>query len=242
VFRTLADLQTNGAHELHGAVRDATPADVGLGLTTFRVADAKDPSELLTMIGNAGCEFEDPAHVNLLPYFWRPGTGDRAERTFVYAAYTGLPGGVDTFAYPGAGGTVTLRGDTNIVHAGYRCLEVNGIDTNRIPAEGLGFWSPILPARPGDVMQVSLWVRGKDLKPMAGSALEAFVEFSNATGQQRRRVKLPGTAPQTAGTSEWVRVEAQVQVPETARRAAYFFGLGPATGTLWLDDLAITVR
>jgi hypothetical protein len=242
VFKTLADLQTRTGHELHGTVKDASPADAGLALTTFRVADAADPAEVLTMVGNSGCEFEDPVGVNLLPYFWRAGTGDGVEHIFLYSAYTALPGGVDTFGYSGGGGTIALRADTNVVHSGYRCLEINGIDTNRIPAEGLGFWSPTLPARPGDTMQISFWVRGRDLKPTAGNALKAGVQFSSATGQRCRRIDLPVTAPQAAGTSEWTRVEATVQVPDTARRAACFFGLRPGTGTLWLDDFAITVK
>ena len=195
------------------------------------------------MIGNSGCEFEDPFGVNLLPYFWRAGTGDRAERTFVYAAYTGLPGGVDTFSYPGGGGTVTLRADTNVVHGGVRCLEVNGLEPAKMPADGTGFRSPTLPARPGDTYQVSFWARGKDLKAAdGGSALCAFVDFDSPTGQQRQRVSLTGATPALAGTVAWTKIEATVRVPDTARRATFFFGLRPCTGTLWLDDFSITVR
>jgi len=34
----------------------------------------------------------------------------------------------------------------------------------------------------------------------------------------------------------------RVTVPETARRATFFFGLGPATGTVWWDDFSIQVQ
>lgn len=239
---TLEELRQGTGQELHGEVRDARPEEVGLGLVTFRVPEAKDPNEVLMMIGNNGCEFEDPAGVNLLPYFWRAGTGDGVSHALLYAAYTGLPGGVDTFAYPGSGGTVTLRGDDKIVHGGHRCLEVNGFEPARMPAEGLGFWSPTLPAKPGDATDVSFFARGKDLSPNDASALAAFVEFTSATGQHRQRASLPATAPDLRGSFDWQRIEATVRVPETARRVAFFFGLKPAKGTIWFDDFSIGVR
>ncbi|MBM3499074.1 MAG: hypothetical protein FJX74_10440 [Armatimonadetes bacterium] len=220
---------------------DAQPADVGLGVVTFRVPEATDPSERLMMIGNLGCEFEDPAGVNLLPYFWRASTGDGVERRFVYAAYTGLPGGVDTFAYGGAGGTLTLRGDPGIARSGNRCLEVNGFEPERIPAEGLGFRSPSLPARPGDTLDVSFWARGNALEPQGDTALAAFLEFTDATGQHRERIDVTGGAV-LRGAFDWQQVSAAVTVPQTARRVTLFCGLAPGTGTLWLDDFALDAR
>ncbi len=240
-FATLEELQAATGHELHGEVRDAQPADVGLGVVTFRVPDAADPDERLMMIGNLGCEFEDPAGVNLLPYFWRASTGDGVEHQFVYAAYTGLPGGVDTFAYGGAGGTLTLRGDPQIAHDGNRCLEVNGFEPSRIPAEGLGFRSPSLPARPGDTLDMSFWVLGKDLEPESETALAAFVEFTDATGQHRSRVDVTGGSV-LRETFDWRNVSGTATVPETARRVTLFCGLTPGKGTLWFDDFALDAR
>jgi hypothetical protein len=240
-FATLAELQAATGHELHGEVRDAQPADLGLGVVTFRVPEARDPRERLMMIGNLGCEFEDPAGVNLLPYFWHPATGDGAERQFVYAAYTGLPGGVDTFAYPGAGGTLTLRGDPSVAHGGNRCLEVNGFEPSRIPAEGLGFRTPSLPIRPGDTIGVSFWVSGRDVEPQGAAALSAFAEFSDATGQHHTRL---GVTDDTAlrESFAWRQLTGRISVPELARRVVLFFGLAPARGTLWLDDFAIDAQ
>ena len=240
-FATLEELQEATGHELHGEVRDAQPGDVGLGLVTFRVPYAKDPDERLMMIGNLGCEFEDPAGVNLLPYFWRAATGDGVERQFVYAAYTGLPGGVDTFAYGGAGGTLTLRGDPRIAHGGNRCLEVNGFEPSRIPAEGLGFRTPSLPAKPGDTIGVSFWVSGRDLEPQGDTALCAFVEFTDATGRHRRRADVTGGAL-LRGTFNWQQIVGTVVVPETATRLTLFAGLAPGKGTLWLDDFTLDAR
>jgi hypothetical protein len=240
-FATLEELQQATGHEANGEVGDVQPADVGLGLVTFRVPDAADPDERLMMIGNLGCEFEDPAGVNLLPYFWRAATGDGVERQFVYSAYTGLPGGVDTFAYGGAGGTLTLRGDPKIAHDGNRCLEVNGFEPSRIPPEGQGFRTPSLPARPGDTIDVSFWVSGKDLEPQGGTALSAFVEFTDATGQHRVRADVTGGVV-VSGTFDWQQIVGTVTVPENARRLTLFCGLAPAKGTLWLDDFTLDAR
>jgi len=243
-FSTLDELRDATNHELHGEVRDAQPEDVGLDVVTFRVPDATNADEVLMMVGNGGCEFEDPVGVNLLPYFWRAGTGDGVERLFVYAAYTGLPGGVDTFAYGGGGATVALRADTEndkFAHSGRRCLEVNGFRPDRMPPEGTGFNTPVLPARPGDTIDVTFWVRGKQLEPTQATALAAFAEFTNQTGQRRVVQHLAIEEP-LRGTFDWRQLKASVIVPDTARRVSFFFGMSPATGTIWFDDLTIRVR
>ncbi len=241
-LRTIEELREATGHERHGEVRDAKPGDVGLATVAFRVPDAADPGEILTMVGNADCELEDPAGVNTLPYFWRPGTGDGAPHVFVYSAYAGLPGGVDSYAYGGAGGTVALRADDGIAHTGLRCLEVNGFEPSRMPAEGLGFRSPTLPARPGDTIAVSLWIRGRDLAPAEGAPLVATAGFSSQTGQLRQRVDLAPDQTGLTGTFDWRNLTATVKVPDAARRMALFFGLGKAKGTLWFDGLSFGAR
>jgi len=199
------------------------------------------------MIGNGGCEFEDPAGVNLLPYFWRAGTGDGAEHTFLYAAYCGLKGGVDGFAFGGAGGTVALKNDSadprqeKVAHGGLRYLEIVGQKPRSMCPDGLGFWSPSLPARPGDTVEVAFHVRGRDIKPVEGTALAAFVEFTDATGQHRQRVSLAGQKA-LGGSFEWTQVQAEATVPAGARRMRVFLGARPGTGVLLLDDIAIKVR
>ena len=108
-YKELTDWTKATGHDAHSEVRDAQPADVGLDTVTFRVGIAKDPSQVLMMVGNGACELEDPAGQNILPYFWRPGSGDGVEHKFPYAAYCGLEGGCESLAYPGAGGTVRCR-------------------------------------------------------------------------------------------------------------------------------------
>lgn len=241
-FETMEQLREETGHELHGEIRDVQPEELGLGRVTFRVPDATDPSEVLGMVGNLGAEFEDPHGVNLLPYFWRPATADGAEHTWTYAAYTDLPGGVDQFTYPGAGGTVSFPGRPELAHSGNRCLEVIGVRPERIPAEGIGYASPVLPARPGDEIEVSFWAWATDLAPVEGSALAASAEVTDATGQHRQRLQILPAGEAVTGSFEWREWRGTVTIPESARRVRFFFGLRPATGTLRLDDFAIRVR
>jgi hypothetical protein len=233
-------------HDLHSEVRDARPEDVGLDTVTFRVPDAKDPTETLMMVGNGGFELEDPAGQNIMPYFWRLGTGDGKEHVFVYAAYCGLAGGVSALSFPGCGATIAHPADSpdpqdpRLTHSGIRCLEIDAQKPDAICADGVGVWTPSLPARPGDTYDIDVHLRGKDLKPAAGAtAMTCFVEFTSSTGQQRRRVDIGGTV---SGTTDWTRAHAEARVPDAARRMRVFLGVLPAQGTLLLDDISIKVR
>jgi hypothetical protein len=251
-YKQLADWVKATGHDFHSQVKDAQPADVGLDTVTFRVTDAKDPKQVLMMVGNGGCEYEDPAGQSFLPYFWRAGTGDGVEHKFPYAAYCGLKGGTEAFAYRGAGATVAFLYDppstpipARLAHGGLRYLKIDGQKPNDMCREGLGFWSPSLPARATDTYDIAFFVRGVELKPTGPAAIGAFVEFSDATGQHRQRVALPtGTAAgkPLIGTFAWTRLASAVTVPGGAKRMRVFFGLQPATGQLLLDDISIKVR
>ena len=250
-YKELAAWTKATGHDAHSKVLDAKPEDVGLDTVTFRVGDAKDPSQVLMMVGNGGFEFEDPVGQNVLPYFWRPGSGDGVEHKFPYAACCGLEGGCDAHGYGGAvrdGDSLARlegpeRGEAR--HGGLRCVRIEGQNPEQMCKQGLGFWSPSLPACAGDAYDVSFHVRGKDVEPAAGSAIAAFVEFSDATGQHRRRAALPAgpAADQPlVGTFDWTRLAAEVKVPAGAKRMRVFLGLRPAKGQLLLDDVAIKVR
>ncbi len=260
--RSSTDWTKATGHDAHSEVRDAQPADVGLDTVTFRVGIAKDPSQVLMMVGNGACELEDPAGQNILPYFWRPGSGDGVEHKFPYAAYCGLEGGCESLAYPGAGGTVALPLDSQsdpkqpkLAHGGLRYLKIEGQKPADMCKDGLGFWSPSLPARAGDTYDISFFARGKDLKlPDSPAHREqpiwaAFVEFTDATGQHRTRAEIPARraldAPAVAqlyGTFDWTKIASEVKVPAGATRMKIFLGLSPATGQLLLDDISIKVR
>jgi hypothetical protein len=55
-YKDLADWVKATGHDIHSQLKDAQPTDVGLDTVTFRVADAKDPKQVLMMVGNGGCE------------------------------------------------------------------------------------------------------------------------------------------------------------------------------------------
>jgi hypothetical protein len=251
-YKELADWVKATGHDLHSQVKDAQPADVGLDTVTFRVADAKDPKQVLMMVGNGGCEYEDPAGQNILPYFWRPGSGDGVEHKFPYAAYCSLKGGTEAMAYRGAGGTVAFPLDSpsdpnqpKFAHGGLRYLKFDGQKPADMCKQGLGFWSPSLPARVADTYDISFFVRGLDLKPAGAAAIAAFVEFADATGQHRQRLALRtgiAAGKPLAGTFDWTQLAAEVKVPDSAKRMRVFIGLLPATGQLLLDDVSIKVR
>jgi hypothetical protein len=251
-YKDLADWVKPTGHDLHSQVKDAQPADVGLDTVTFRVDDAKDPKQVLMMVGNGGCEYEDPAGQNILPYFWRAGSGDGAEHKFPYAAYCSLKGGTEALAYGGAGGTVAFPLDSQsdpkqpkFAHGGLRYLKIDGQKPAAMCKQGLGFWSPSLPARVGDTYDISFFVRGMELKPTGAAAIAAFVEFTDATGQHEQGVALPtGTAADKplTGTFDWTKLAAEVKVPDGAKRMRVFIGLLPALGQLLLDDVSVKVR
>jgi len=247
----IEDVRRVSGYEAGGEVIDASPEDMGLGVVTFRVRDRKDDGEILMMVGNNGCELRDPVDNNDLPYFWRPGTGDGREHLFRFWPYTGLKpareahsGVMYSYGYRGkCGGTLAFAAfQGQAARTGRRCLEVDGQRPERIPEQGLGWWSPSLPARPGDTIDVGFWVRGRDLKPVgAKSALAAFAQFTSYTGQMKRTIELAPAAA-LGGTFGWREVRARVSVPEPARRVAFFFGLKPATGAVFLDDFSIDVE
>jgi hypothetical protein len=111
--------------------------------------------------------------------------------------------------------------------------------------QGLGFWSPSLPARVADTYDISFFVRGMDLKPAGAAAIAAFVEFTDATGQHRQRLALPtgiAAGKPLAATFDWTKLATEMKVPDSAKRMRVFLGLLPATGQLLLDDVSIKVR
>jgi hypothetical protein len=107
--------------------------------------------------------------------------------------------------------------------------------------EGLGYWSPSLPARAGDTYDIGFYARGRELAPATGqTAVAAFAEFANATGQRRQRVDL--AVRPLSGSFEWAAVAAKVKVPDGARRLRVFLGMRPSTGTLLIDDITMKVQ
>ena len=206
------------------------------------------------MVGNGGFEFEDPIRQNILPYFWRPGSGDGAGSTNSFtppiAAWR-----VDATrnSYGGAGATGWPPPDSvpaqsgQLAHSGLRCVRIEGQNRSLCASKGWASWSPSLPTRSGDTYNVSSYVCGKDLKPAAGNPLAAFVEFSDATGRHRRRRALPAgpAADQPlTGTFEWTKLAAEVKAPTTAKRMRVFLeqyvGLMPscsrASGCVLLEE------
>jgi len=99
--------------------------------------------------------------------------------------------------------------------------------------QGLGFWSPSLPARVGDTYDISFFVRGMELKPTGAAAIAAFVGI-----HRRHRPARAGSGVthrhRRGQAADWhIRLDqlaAEVKVPDGAKRMRVFIGLLPALG------------
>ena len=78
--------------------------------------------------------------------------------------------------------------NTGELSIGNRWLVVKGVTPEKVPPQGLGYWSPWLATVEGAKMTVSLKIRGKDIVPTSKGIPVVYLQFINETGQKRRRV------------------------------------------------------
>jgi hypothetical protein len=130
---------------------------------------------------------------------------------------------------------------------GNHWLVMEGRDPAKIPAQGVGYWSPPLAIAAGAQVTVSLKIRGKDLESSEKGSPAVWLEFTNATGQKRQRAFLVGRDEQgtmhheefTKGNYDWTEVKETIAAPAGAIRMALFFGVLPCKGHLDFDDINI---
>ncbi|NQT16437.1 MAG: hypothetical protein HQ582_27005, partial [Planctomycetes bacterium] len=142
--------------------------------------------------------------------------------------------------------------------AGSHFLVMRGVSPEKIPPQGIGYWSPLLATVPGAKITVSLRIRGKEIVStdlpthqglrQAGKGSPAvWLEFTNETGQNRQRAFLLGrddagtmhNAELTGGSFDWRELKQEIVAPEGAIRMALFFGVLPCKGELNFDDINI---
>jgi hypothetical protein len=127
-------------------------------------------------------------------------------------------------------------------------IVMEGISPDKMLAQGTGYWSPCLGAAPGAKVTISLRMQGKDLASSEKGSPVVWLQFTNETGQKRRRVFLVGKddegkmqRPELAsGSYDWTEVRRTITAPERAVRMALFFGLTPCTGQAHFDDIDIS--
>lgn len=130
---------------------------------------------------------------------------------------------------------------------GNRYLVMRGVAPDEIPAQGVGYWSPMLATIEGAQINVSLKVRAKDLVPTEKGTVAIWMLFTSATGQNRQRVLLLGkddagkiVRPElTKGSYDWSEIKQTITAPKGAIRMALFMGVQPSKGEINFDDIEI---
>jgi hypothetical protein len=126
-------------------------------------------------------------------------------------------------------------------------LAMEGVEPGKMLPQGAGYWSPFLGAAPGAKVTLSLKLRGTGLVSGAKGSPAVWVQFTNETGQHRKRLFLVGKddtgvvhRPELInGDYAWTNIEETVTAPDDAVRMALFFGLLPCQGKVEFDDITI---
>jgi hypothetical protein len=145
-------------------------------------------------------------------------------------------------------------------------LVMEGVEPDKMLPQGMGYWTPLLGAAPDAKITVSLKMRGKDLVSSDKGSPAVWLQFTNETGQNRRRVFLVGGEPAvgttgvspvptektggtpvpriaheelTQGSFGWTEVRQSITAPQGAVRMALFVGLLPCKGQVNFDDIDI---
>ena len=88
---------------------------------------------------------------------------------------------------------------------------------------------------PGERLEVSAWVKQRDVPPGQGTVI-VFGEFLNTAGSRLGLAKVDVAKP----GGEWQEIRGSIAAPELAVRIRLFMGFSYASGTTWWDD--VTVR
>jgi hypothetical protein len=156
----------------------------------------------------------------------------------------------------GPDGTPVKIADDDYVHnvsslsQGNRWLVMKALAADRIPAQGVGYWTPWLATATGAKITVALKLRGTNLVSTAAGSPAVWLQFINATGQHRQRVFVVGRDGQgvlhgshlTDGSYDWTNIQETITAPEGAIRMALFMGVTPCVGEVNFDDINLTTE
>jgi hypothetical protein len=250
LYKDIAPVRSELGQEMHGeVVKDFDPAS--LGLVTFRVPGTKKSWEPVPMFGNP----HSGRSVDSMPleerYFWRQGTFRGAE-----AGGWGS-GPFDSATRANSDGYLRVQGEYSNDFPGHArpdgicCLQVGSLAGKTMSADGLGYWSVDLPTVDGAQIDLSLWIRAHEIKPVNGNGgLFALAEFCDETGQNVTRQFLAGAedgqkavgADWTLGTYAYRKLAVMVTAPKGARWFKLGFGLRNCSGWAAFDEMDIQTR
>jgi len=264
-YKDLPTLRSELGLEMHGSVVtnfDPTP----LGLVTFRVHDTKNSWEPVPMFGNPNTERNDVLHADeTTPYFWKKGTFRGVEEFnwgtvdvgYVCSTRDDRSGFVRQLRVPGKYAEPAkwarwgLNDKTAARPGNVTCLQVGSVEDKTISAQGFGFWGTCLPTTDGAEIDLSLWVRARNVKAAAeNGGLYVTVEFTDETGQNASRQYLVSAEEgEEAAGAEWItgdylyrQLTGMVTAPQGARWFKLGFGLRNCTGWVAFNDLDIHTR
>jgi len=142
-----------------------------------------------------------------------------------------------------------IEGDQGIpeLGTGNRWLVMAGLSPEKIPPQGVGYWSPALATVEGARTTVSLRLRGNDIVSGDRGSPAVWLQFTSATGQDRHRVFLLGRDDEgrmhrpelTRGSYDWTTIRETIAAQKGASRMSLFFGVLPCKGELHFDDIEI---
>jgi hypothetical protein len=257
-YRTLEEFRAVTGQETLG--KQVAEIDLEeLGLVWVRVDGWDQSHEPFPMFGNPYFERVgslEKAQPYFGPFFWRRGDGEGTDsfpeewvahvgRPHVMASERGeLRGGCAGYA---RGPRADHRGFNHWPHiasvegtpVGRRVHRIQTIDDRAFDERGIGIWSPALPVVGGATIDISLWMKTADIKPVAedGGAV-VYVEWSDWNRQNRSRSYLVGgetagnivNTEYSRGSRDWSKVNGSVTAPEGARRFSLYLGMRSAQG------------
>jgi hypothetical protein len=255
----LAAFQAATGQESFGVEGPVNPDE--LGLVWVRVDGPDVSHEPIPLFGNPAtelrqCLFDDG------PYFWRPGQEwNKDSYPGGWTTGTGLPPDNPYNAH--AGGGVSPKSPWGGVGAfvawpyvkpqtgmpvGWICLMAGSPPAYGFSSNGVGWWSPSLPATGGATIDIGLWMKTDEVQPLpapaAGGAV-VYVEWSDWNGQNKSRSYLVGGEPGAkaerpdlaTGNLDWTELKGSVTAPDGARRMALFMGARLCTGRVYFDEI-----
>ena len=253
---------------------DLTPESMGASTVTFRLPWGPRSHLARPMLSDAGINGRWPAAPETMhtwgapSFFWRVADGDynpntlrsyepwfphesRWQPTSTAGYGQGENRGCRWYigAEPVNEVIGEIEGEQGIpeLSTGNRWLVMTGLTPDKIPPQGVGYWSPALATVEGAKTTVSLRIRARDLVVGDKGSPAIWLQFTNATGQNRRRAFLLGKDDErrvrrpelTRGSYGWTAVRETVTAPEGAVRMALFLGVRPCQGELNFDDIEI---
>jgi len=126
---------------------------------------------------------------------------------------------------------VELGIDETVRHSGQRSARATGLDPE-VQSPNIQAWRQNVGPLPEGALWVSVWVKTEDV-----TSGRINVLHRSAAGEVLRNQGLHGFS----GTADWRELAGVVDPVEGAESLQLVMGLQKSTGTVWLDDVSVTV-